>query len=417
MNLTSGCVRFVSVLVILALLTSILYPFLLSPVLLNWGSTRQEQQADLPGDEWISNPVRTNTRALTIQAPVEEIWPWLIQMGADRGGLYSYTWLESLLLCPIKNADVIHEEWQVRNPGDHFALCPGEFGPPDYEVIQVMQGQALILGHRRSESQPTNRSQEWFDTWAFVLQSNDQESTRFLLRTRTSELPGWMKVIEPGVFIMERGMMIGLKSRAENWKMDPSVEAFYKTLFGVLLAGFFLVRYLPGRHEKRGRKEASADSVSLEEKIYGWLGKLVYLPIIIYPLFSWLDSFHLQIPGGIRLIGALIFFIGNLLLLWTRRTLGESWSTFSGISPGQTLILQGPYRWIRHPMYSAMFLITSGMSLLGANLLVGFPYLILVSVMFAKWVSVEEQELTARFGEEYLQYMKGTGRIFPKVRL
>jgi protein-S-isoprenylcysteine O-methyltransferase Ste14 len=68
-------------------------------------------------------------------------------------------------------------------------------------------------------------------------------------------------------------------------------------------------------------------------------------------------------------------------------------------------------------MYSAMFLITSGMSLLGANLLVGFPYLILVSVMFAKWVSVEEQELTARFGEEYLEYMKGTGRIFPKVRL
>ena len=72
----------------------------------NWGATEEEVTAALPGDELTPPPVEQCTRAITIAAPPEEVWPWLVQMGADGGGFYSYAWMENLFGLQIHNADV-----------------------------------------------------------------------------------------------------------------------------------------------------------------------------------------------------------------------------------------------------------------------------------------------------------------------
>jgi len=143
---------------------------------------------------------------------------------------------------------------------------------------------------------------------------------------------------------------------------------------------------------------------------------LALLPALLYPLTPWLDRLHLAFPGWLRWLGASLFLAGDLLFFWTKGTLSGRWSTKRGVEQGKSLVVDGPYRFIRHPMYSAMFGITSGMFLLSANPLVGLPYLILVLWMLAKYLEPEEAGLLAEFSEEYRSYMQRTGRFFPRLR-
>src|SRR5512133_833001 len=99
------------------------------------------------------------------------------------------------MACPITNADRIHSEWQNKQPGDSMALCPDVEMPPPYEVVAVLPGQALILGHRPTAAD--NRPDlTWFDTWSFILQPVDASHTRLIIRSRSTVDLGWMKAIE-----------------------------------------------------------------------------------------------------------------------------------------------------------------------------------------------------------------------------
>jgi hypothetical protein len=84
----------------------------LLPWMDRYGATDEEIAASLTGDELVPNPRISYTRAVSINASPEEIYPWIAQLGADKGGMYSYTWLESLIQCPQTNSDRIHDEWQ-----------------------------------------------------------------------------------------------------------------------------------------------------------------------------------------------------------------------------------------------------------------------------------------------------------------
>ena len=83
------------------------YVFLIRPWHLKWGATEEELKMPLPGDELVKHPKLNATHAITINAPVAEVWPWLVQVGQKRGGFYSYTWLENLVGCEMSNADQI----------------------------------------------------------------------------------------------------------------------------------------------------------------------------------------------------------------------------------------------------------------------------------------------------------------------
>lgn len=182
---------------------------------LRWGATDSEQVRPLPGDDVVTRPRQQATRALTIQATADDIWPWLVQIGQGRGGFYSYDWLENLIGCDIHNADRILPECQRIQIGDRIRLGPE--GYPFYTVATVEPGRALVL----QAGDPTTGTAPIDETWAFVLEPVTEHATRLIARNRRDypSSPGnwlvWQVLTEPAHFIMERKMLLGMKQRAE----------------------------------------------------------------------------------------------------------------------------------------------------------------------------------------------------------
>jgi hypothetical protein len=123
-----------------------------------------------------------STRAITIQAQPQDVWPWLVQMGKDRGGFYTYDWLERLFGAEIHNADRIHPEWQTLAAGDTIwpyperklrAMAKRSSDVGGWKVLSVRPGQSLVV---------QSNAGRW--TWALVLEPVGSGSTRLLARTR-----------------------------------------------------------------------------------------------------------------------------------------------------------------------------------------------------------------------------------------
>jgi hypothetical protein len=173
-----------------------------------WGATDAEIPATFPGDELVPEPASFVNRAVTIHAAPETIYPWTVQSDALKGGWYSYTWLETYLLrCQMVNADRIHPEWQNLQVGDEVRMCLDEPAPPSYIVAQIHPNRAIVMGHKENG--------EWVDLYQFVILPQDDGSSRLVLRTRTMAVGGFWTVFHAGFFIMERGMLLGIKERAE----------------------------------------------------------------------------------------------------------------------------------------------------------------------------------------------------------
>ena len=174
-----------------------------------WGATGAEIGAALPGDELVPRPLDVTNRAVTIHAAPEVIYPWLVQMGAGKGGMYSYSGIETYMLnCPLVNAESIHPEWQDLKVGDEVKMCP-QAGPPPYLVAALEPNRAMILGHKNPQG-------AWEETWQFVISPQPDGTSRLMARSRTMMVGGLWDAIHPGIFIMERGMLLGIKERAER---------------------------------------------------------------------------------------------------------------------------------------------------------------------------------------------------------
>lgn len=184
------------------------------PTYVRWGTSSADRLVRLPGDQLVSGARYRVDHAITINAPADSVWPWVAQIGQDRAGFYSYAWLERLAGSRITNADRIHPEWQEIKAGDFVrATQPdylgGRLGEPGWRVLEVVPGRAMVL-----------------ENWgAFVVRPIDSATTRFQVRTRApgaASLLGIMFgplnvfVFEPAHFIMERGMMRGVRDRAER---------------------------------------------------------------------------------------------------------------------------------------------------------------------------------------------------------
>ena len=109
-----------------------------------WGADDEEITAVLPGDELVATGAPRTTRALTIDAPVEMVWPWLAQMGEDRGGFYSYSWLEKAAGADIHNADTIHSEWQNIRVGDTVWLAH-RYGERARQVVAAVKPKSHLV--------------------------------------------------------------------------------------------------------------------------------------------------------------------------------------------------------------------------------------------------------------------------------
>ena len=122
------------------------YRWILFPWLMHWGATKEEYQSARPGDAFVQEIWYKNTLVVTVNAPPSKVWPWINQMGLDKGGFYTYTWLENLLGCDLQNADQIHPEWQHTRPGDYEPVCRSarQRGLPGWEVAIVEAPNAFV---------------------------------------------------------------------------------------------------------------------------------------------------------------------------------------------------------------------------------------------------------------------------------
>ncbi|MCK7461771.1 MAG: hypothetical protein MZU84_06780 [Sphingobacterium sp.] len=130
---------------------AVIVMFALLPWMDKWGATDDEITASFSGDELVPSPRLLYTRAVTVTAAPEQIYPWIVQLGADKGGMYSYTWLETLIQCPQSNADRIHEEWQDLKVGDKVLMCKSDM-PPGYEVAIIEPNRTIAHGAQAKQS-------------------------------------------------------------------------------------------------------------------------------------------------------------------------------------------------------------------------------------------------------------------------
>jgi len=221
------------------LLLAAIYFLVIIPWMANWGSTTAEQQMTLPGDDLIPHNGEQSTLAVTIHAPAEGVWQWLVQVGQDRAGFYTYTWLENLVGADIHNTDEIRPEWQQMAVGDSWRLVPADYlggvgKDAAAKVLIVEPGRVLVT--------------QIFG--AHVLVPVDENTTRLIVRGESSPSNLLITMLwKPIVFTLERRMLLGIKARTEGRSDAPLVLMAIANLswvaVGIIVAGLFL------RHRQR----------------------------------------------------------------------------------------------------------------------------------------------------------------------
>jgi uncharacterized protein YndB with AHSA1/START domain len=202
------------------------YLLFVRPWHMRWGATDEEVRKRLPGDELVPHPTLESTRALTIRAPVEEVWRWVVQLGQDRGGFYSYDRLENLAGADIHNVERIVPEMQHLKVGDFVPMAPVEWAVPTggFTVVRIEPERAIVWrqGWPEDLEHLSLSDTQGSGTWAFILEKVDEGTTRLILRERSGHKPRMRDVVfnylfmERQHFIMERRMLKGIKERAER---------------------------------------------------------------------------------------------------------------------------------------------------------------------------------------------------------
>jgi hypothetical protein len=187
---------------------SVLYWFPIRRWMSRWGAASSDLTRVMAGDALVVNPAYSGTMAVIVKAAPEHIWPWLVQIGYRRSGLYSYDWLDRLFgFLDRPSATRILPEFQNLAVGDEIPVGQG----PNWSVAAIEPNRALVLDMRNLGA---------FD-WVWqsglypVDENRTQLVTRSCVRTRSARARLATYVIEPAGFLMTRRMLLGLKQRAE----------------------------------------------------------------------------------------------------------------------------------------------------------------------------------------------------------
>lgn len=201
------------------------FSLFLKPLRDRWGLTKEEADREFPGDDIVAKPQSSFTHGIVINAPAEYVWPWIAQMGKDRGGFYSYEALENLMGLGIYNVDTIIEQYQHPKQGDIIPFGPDNGCP----VAIIKEGAAMVITNSEdmdihktynpAEGHPRNFLHL---SWLWYVEPLEGHKSRFISRNRLNFSPTFKNrmmysiLAEPVVFAMDRKMCLGIKRRAER---------------------------------------------------------------------------------------------------------------------------------------------------------------------------------------------------------
>jgi hypothetical protein len=199
------------------------YGLLVRPRMTRWGATDDEVERPFPGAELVAGGVRSATMATTIDAPPAVVWPWLAQMGIDRGGWYSWDRLDNW---GRQSAERIHPEWQQVSVGDRFEASPDgsqwwEVAALEPEHFLALRASLDLRGRRFDPSGPLPHFYT-DSTWGFLLEELPERRTRLVVSGYWAMRPSWLRlilnfaVLEPSHWIMQARQFANLKRRAER---------------------------------------------------------------------------------------------------------------------------------------------------------------------------------------------------------
>jgi proline iminopeptidase len=207
---------------------SIAFTILLSPLLRpwyrRWGARDDEANCTLPGDDFVPRPKSELTMAITVRAPTQAIWPWLVQIGCQRGGWYSYDLLDN---GGVPSAERILPEYQDLKLGDIVKAMPkGDFGFP---VAMILPEKALVLAGTLDTrtGQPADPNDPGLQAYfsgdqTFYIEEQGEETSRLIFRMRIDWNPNFANgliygyIVEPISFVMGRKTLLNVKRRAES---------------------------------------------------------------------------------------------------------------------------------------------------------------------------------------------------------
>jgi hypothetical protein len=185
----------------------------------HWGVDAATAAKAYPGDELVPQPRWSWTHGIEVSRPAADVWPWIAQIGADRGGFYSYQWLENVAGCEVRNAERIHPEWE-HHTGDGLQLHPN-MPPP--QIVALERGRYL-LAHAAPDPQATEAGRPWGSaTWLLLIEPLGDQRCRVISRFRAAcsddlatRLSFGPTFLEPIGFAMDRRMLMGIKARSER---------------------------------------------------------------------------------------------------------------------------------------------------------------------------------------------------------
>lgn len=187
------------------------------------------------------------------------------------------------------------------------------------------------------------------------------------------------------------------------------------TFRALLLMSFVLGWIVRFNFTGKNKNPKAVKSINVKRETLAFnLGNLAFSLPLLYIFTDWLNFANWGLPVWLRWLGVIILFSGNVILYLAHSNLGKNWSGTLDIQEKHTLITNGIYQYIRHPMYLGFLLLIIGIFLTSANVLLGVAMLSWFAYMYLGRVAKEEQMMIEQFGEQYRTYMQRTGRLLPK---
>ena len=192
-------------------------------------------------------------------------------------------------------------------------------------------------------------------------------------------------------------------------------ETIWKMIF-IIMGGVFATLIRRPHIKKYKKTEKITSKKPSREKFLMFLAAIGMMVMpVIYVFTPWLNSFSINLPEWARWSGVVVFGLYLFLFWWVHKTLGTNWSPVLEIRKDHKLITEGPYKYVRHPMYTCIWLAVAGFGLISSNWVVGIVAPVTWGILYFIRLPDEEKMMIEEFGDQYKEYMRRTKRIIPWV--